>query len=179
MDFVAMSKKNPITRHPVIAGLIVLAIPAVVKWLLPLVPSIFKMVVGWLAVVLGWLGTPIPLWVSLLGLVLFVAAVSIKRRLAGQAEADRISTTADLNKIAQEVFQSKEPEPPSIESPEPELDEVQAAIMKLFADADTRRFRIGDLYERVPFARLKIDQAVRGLKERYLSMNVRHTRVRV
>ena len=107
-----MSGKRTIWEHPIIAGVSVAAIVGLAIWIFPSVQAISKSV---LAFVLGILGTPIPLWVWLLGLGLFVAAGSIKRLWAGQAEADRISTTADLNKISQEVFQSKEPE----------LDEVQ------------------------------------------------------
>lgn len=99
-----MSNRRTIWEHPIIAGVSVAAIVGLAIWIFPSVQAISKSV---LAFVLGLLGTPIPLWVSLLGLGLFVAAVSIKRCLAGQAEADRISTTAELNKIAQEAFQPK------------------------------------------------------------------------
>ena len=157
----------------VVGSLIVAGILAVIGKLPALVSYVF-----------GVLGTSIPVPMWMLGVGLAVIGISTKRGLArwidgshelveqasNSKSADGLIREAlqDIKEVVEEASTAEsinQPMRPVQEPKEPELDEVQQAIMKLFADADTQRFRIGDLYERVPFARLKIDQAVRGLKE--------------
>ena len=164
-----MSDKRTIWEHPIIAGVSVAAIVGLAIWIFPSVQAISKSV---LAFVLGILGTPIPLWVGLLGFVLSVAAISIKRRIDRWIDGPRelieeTSTAESVEQVVQQQsIESKELEKEiSRESDEPELDEVQTEIMRRFANRDTGRLSIGNLYDGVPFTRLRVDQAVRGLEE--------------
>lgn len=85
---------------------------------------------------------------------------------AKEAAEKRIAIKESLNEMTKQIFESKEPEEENlIEWNEPELDEVQTEIMRRFANRDTGRLSIGNLYDGVPFPRLIVDQAVRGLEE--------------
>lgn len=155
-----MSKKNPVTRHPVIAGLIVLAIGAVVKWLFPLVPSIFNVVVGWLAVVFGVLGTPLGLPMWLLGAGLAVIGISTKRRFnrwIARSEVLDDDPIAIANRVEQLL--------PKIPPPEPELDDVQEAIMRAFKREDTQALNpVGIGYHIKGTSKLRIKKAIDDLE---------------
>ena len=80
-----MSEKHRI-RDGIIIGVSVLAIWTGAIWIFPSIKAISKSV---LAFVLGILGTPIPLWVWLLGTVLSVAVISTKRRIVRAVEASK------------------------------------------------------------------------------------------
>lgn len=151
-----MSDKRTIWEHPIIAGVSVTAIVGLATWIFPSVRAVSKSV---LAFVLGLLGTPIPLWVSLLALVLFVAAISIKRRidrrLDGPQRLQEQTSTAELvDRITQRVQ----------ESPEPELDDVQTKIMHLFANLDGGRLTRGDISQTLRVSTLLADRALEQLE---------------
>ncbi|MFC1749671.1 hypothetical protein ACFL2V_12795 [Pseudomonadota bacterium] len=99
----------------------------------------------------------------LLALGFSVVAISTQRRLArwirkraSQKLQERFPTTETINQVVQTS---------TIEHPEPELDEVQQAILKRFGFSDLQRLHIDQIYNGVQFGRLKVDQAVRGLVE--------------
>ena len=116
-------------------------------------------------------GTDFAVSMWLLGFVVSVAAISIKRRIdrwiGGPRELiEQTSTAESVDQVVQQLIETKEPEEEiSVEPNEPELDEVQTEIMRRFANRDTGRLSIGNLYDGVPFTRLRVNQAVRGLEE--------------
>ena len=170
-----MSDKRTIWEHPIIAGVSVTAIVGLAIWIFPSVQAMSKSV---LAFVLGLLGTPIPLWVSLLGLVLFVAAISIERRIDRWIRKRALQRLQDRNEPEGEIiptpgiWQATAEQPP-VESPEPELDEVQKKIMHIFqrTDGDAMNpVEIGYYSKKTTQLRLKKaldDLAVIGLLRRY------------
>ena len=150
-----MSDKHSV-RNGIIVGLSVAAILAVVSQ----IPLIFTAVKAGLGFVFGLLGTDFTISMWLLGIVLSVAAILIKRRIDRWIDGPRelveqTSTAESVERVVERVQESNEPE----------LDEVQQDIMKAFAYADTNTFSIGKLYDSVPFTRLILDQAVGRLQE--------------
>ena len=144
-----MSDKHQI-RNGIIIGVSVLAIGAVATWIFPSVKAISKSVLAFVvgaiteaaSFVFGLLGTPIPLWVWLLGFGISVVVISIKRRwvviltnqrtemakervkkatvMAKEAEENRIATRESIKERTKQIFEPKEPELDKIFSVESE-----------------------------------------------------------
>ena len=150
-----MSDKHSI-RNGIIIGVSVLSIWAVANWISPSVLAVTK---AWLAFVIGLLGTslvlPVWIWVPVFGALAISTTLLIVRGVKASAEEKRVAGVELMEFVDKAMSESKEPE----------LDEVQEAIMRAYADDDVRRFDIANLYA-VPFPKLIVDQAVGRLQER-------------
>ena len=111
----------------VVGGLILAVIFAVFGKL----PAIIGAIANWVSYAFGLLGTDFAVSMWLLGFVLSVAAISIKRRIdrwiGGPRELiEQTSTAESVDQVVQQLIETKEPEEEiSVEPNEPELDEVQ------------------------------------------------------
>jgi len=181
-----MSEKHRI-RDGIIIGVSVLVIWTGAIWIFPSIKAISKSVLALVVGVIteavsyafGLLGTPIPLWVVLLGFVLFVVAISTKRRLLRSIDAPQElegqSTAELIDQVAKESMESKEPEKESI--PDHRvlwdssqmlhagslLDQTQERVLKVFGDAGVEELLFDRLKGQAGLGTLKAKQAVERL----------------
>lgn len=150
-------------HHPISTGVIVTVVGGLILagilGMIGKLPAIIGAMASAVSYAFGLLGTSIPVSMWLLGFGVSVAVISSKRRLSrwidGRHELiEQTSTAESVEQVVQQTFESKEPE----------LDEVQEAIMREYADADVRRLSIGNLCDAVPSSKLMVDQAVGRLQ---------------